>query len=131
VQGVRAKKIKISATGVLPDWDDINELTARYWGVSGRSVTRDMRIAMIRHKFTDYDFKLKQLGKDRSNALYEGKEVVKEKATMLAIHLYERSLARKMLRETRLAPHAAQESNISAGYIAPQLKPPKITTNII
>lgn len=95
VQGTRAKRIKISAIGVLPDWDKINELTARHWGVSCRSVTRDMRIATIRHKFTDYDYKLQKMG-GSSNALFEGVDVIKDKATGLAIRLHEKSLARKI-----------------------------------
>lgn len=103
---MQAKQATIARKGHMPDWQEIVAITARHWKVPKSAVNKEMLIAMIRHRFTDYDTQLQELSQNNrtqqsSTIFYEASEILRGKANQLANHLYDQAYKRA-LKEQRM-----------------------------
>lgn len=99
-QAMQAKQATINRKGHLPDWENLVIITAQHWKVSCKDVNREMVVAMIRHRYTDYESQVKQLSKNtkdqaKSKVFYEAAEILRRKANQLANGLYEQACKKR------------------------------------
>ncbi len=92
---VWAQEMQVRATGKLPDARAIVRQTALYWNAAIGEVNENMLIAMLRHRYTNYDSLIEQLRtrleKGNHKTIFaEASEILKSNANIVARRLYKK-----------------------------------------